>query len=133
MAVLQKLPFTTANIDIVYEAFVSAAELVDQWQTQQGVWYSFLDQSETGVDTSASAVIAAAFAWGAQLDILPNRYLRSAKSTYQTLEEYLAPDGFLTQVSQINRGGEVLQENGYRVISQFGMGLMGQLKAALNA
>jgi len=47
------------------------------------------------------------------------------------MQKYLSEDGFLRNVSQINRGGEELQANGYRVISQFGMGLFSQTKAAI--
>ncbi len=123
--------------DEVQQAWVEAVQMVASWQNDQHLWNSYLDQSPTdvattGVDTSASAGIAAAMAWGVRLDGLPRKHLRAARATYRALHDYLTPDGFLTQVSQINRGGETLQKSGYRVISQFGMGLMGQLKAALD-
>ena len=47
-------------------------------------------------------------------------------------QNFLTADGFLTHVSQINRAGEVLQANGYRVISQFVTGLMAQLDCKLS-
>ena len=77
--------------------------------------------------------IAVAIAWGIHLELLSFPIRRELNVTYRSLQRYLAPDGFLTQVAQINRGGEALQANGYRVISQFGMGLMAQLKAAIGA
>ena len=123
--------------DEVQQAWVEAVQMVASWQNDQHLWDSYLDQSPTdvattNVDTSASAGIASAMAWGVRLGVLPKKNLRAARATYRALPDYLTPDGFLTQVSQINRGGEALQKGGYRVISQFGMGLMGQLKAALD-
>ena len=131
LIVLQDSPFSLSGTDAVRQAFVSAARMADGWKSPEHLWYCFLDQAETEVDTSASAGIAAALAWGVQLGVLPAQHRRSVRRTYRSLRNYLTPDGFLTQVSQINRGGEALQKSGYRVISQFGMGLMGQLKAAL--
>ena len=113
--------------------WVAAAQMVKSHRNAQGLWYGYLDESATEVDTSASAGIAAAMAWGVRLGILPKKNLQAARATYRALHDYLTPDGFLKQVSQINRGGEDLQRSGYRVISQFGMGLIGQLKAALDA
>ena len=119
--------------DEVQQAWVEAVQMVASWQNENHLWGSYLDLAPTGVDTSASAGIAAAMAWGVRLDGLPRKHLRAARATYRALHNYLTPDGFLTQVSQINRGGETLQKSDYRVISQFGIGLMGQLKAALDA
>lgn len=133
LAILQDSSFELSGTDEVRQALVSAALMADQHKNPKHLWCSYLDQAPTGVDTSASAGIAAALAWGAQHRILPAQHRRAAKTTYRSLRNYLTPDGFLTQVSQINRGGEALQTDGYRVISQFGMGLMGQLKAALEA
>ncbi len=131
------------GLDEVQSAWVEAVQMVQSWQNEDHLWGSYLDQpptdvaptdvAATDVDTSASAGIAAAMAWGVRLGALPKKNLRAARSTYRALQNHLTPDGFLTQVSQINRGGEDLQKSDYRVISQFGMGLMGQLKAALDA
>ena len=117
----------------VQQAFVAATQMIKSHRNAQGLWYGYLDEPATEVDASASAGIAAAMVWGARLGIVPKESIRAARATYRALHNYLTPDGFLTQVSQINRGGEDLQRSGYRVISQFGMGLMGQLKAALDA
>ncbi len=124
--------------DEVQQAWVAAIQMVSSHRDEEHLWHSYLDGAATDgaatdVDTSASAGIAAAMAWGVRLGALPGKRLRAARSTYRALHNYLTPDGFLTQVSQINRGGEALQKSDYRVISQFGMGLMGQLKAALDA
>ncbi len=133
LMVLRDRPFDLSGWDEVQQSWVDAVRMVHGWQSDDHLWYGFLDRPEMGVDTSASAGIAAAIAWGVHLDMLPTHHRRSVKATYRSLQRYLTPDGFLTQVSQINRGGEELQASGYRVISQFGMGLMGQLKAALEA
>ena len=134
LLVLQDSSWTDLfGMEEVQQALASAVEIVGPWQNEEHLWYSFLDQPETGVDASASAGIAAAIAWGARIGLSPTPYRRRAKATYQSLGHYLTPDGFLTQVSQINRGGEALQKSGYRVISQFGMGLLAQLKVALEA
>ena len=133
LTLLRDSPFDLSGLDEVQQSWVAAVRLVRSWQNEESLWCGYLDRPETAVDTSASAGIAAAIAWGVQLDMLPSHHRRTVKATYQSLQHYLTPDGFLTQVSQINRGGEELQESDYRVISQFGMGLMGQLKAALEA
>ncbi len=124
---------TIIGTDEVWQAWKKAMHTAASWQNEQHLWHGYLDQPATGIDTSASAGIAAAMAWGVRMGVLPKKNIRAARATYRALHNYLTPDGFLTQVSQINRGGEALQKSNYRVISQFGMGLMGQLKAALNA
>ncbi|MGB3585442.1 MAG: glycoside hydrolase family 88 protein [Tunicatimonas sp.] len=133
LAAVRSGSFNLSGTDEVQQSFVAAALMANRWKNSEYLWYSYLDQPATEVDTSASAGIAAAIMWGVQLGVLPTHYRRSAQATYRSLQDDLTPDGFLTHVSQINRGGETLQKEGYRVISQFGMGLMGQLKAALNA
>ncbi len=108
-----------------------AVKLVYRWQAPEGFWCSFIDRKETGIDTSATSGIATAIAIAGNLDIVDTSYLTNLDSTYQKLKEYLTPDGFLTHVSQINRGGEALQASGYRVMSQFGLGLLAQLQYVL--
>ena len=108
--------------------FQRAIEQVAKLQNNSGLWYSFLDREDTNIDTSASAGIAAAFLIGIKLGLVNSTYQKSVAETYQSLLNYITPDGFLTDISQINRGGEELQAGGYRVISQFGIGLMAQLE-----
>ncbi len=117
----------------VEEAFRRAAVQVSRWQDPAGRWGSFIDRPETGTDTSATAGIACAFVWGVQLGLLNQSYLRRARQAKASLQAYLTADGFLTGVSQINRGGEALQASDYRVISQFGMGLLAQLDCLLKS
>ncbi len=100
-------------------------------QDEKGLWRGFMDRADTKVDTSASAGIATAFALGYRHGILDDAYIKSAKRCFSALTGYLSLDGFLKGVSQINRGGEELQESDYRVMSQFGLGLMAQLRSAI--
>jgi len=105
---------------------------VYQFQDENGMWCSFVDKPETLPDTTATAGIASAIAWGVQQKLLPETDIQKAEKALKSLQNYLTADGFLTHVSQINRGGEALQSNGYRVISQFAMGLMAQLECKLS-
>jgi unsaturated rhamnogalacturonyl hydrolase len=120
------------QIEIVKSEFIRVMNWSSQFQDTKGMWCSFIDRSETLADTSATAGIATAMVWGVHMNLLPETYLQKAKLAEKGLLKYLTPDGFLTGVSQINRGGEALQSGGYRVISQFGMGLMAQLQAGLH-
>lgn len=116
----------------VREAFAWCAELALRWQDPRGLWSCFLDQPETGVDSSGSAGIAAALAAGARLLPQPARFIRAARAAHRELmSRYLVPGGFLGSASQANRDGERLQRHGYRVIAHYGAGLLAQLDAAL--
>jgi rhamnogalacturonyl hydrolase YesR len=97
-----------------------------------GLWTCFLDQPDTGVETSGSAGIAASLALGARHGLLPERYLDIASECLHALTAYLTPDGILSGVSQHNAGGVELQLGGYRVLSQMGMGLMASLYSAIH-
>jgi unsaturated rhamnogalacturonyl hydrolase len=121
------------QVTIVQSEFVRVMNWLVQFQDTQGMWCSFIDRPETLADTSATSGIATAMVWGVHLNLLPETYLQKAELAEKGLLKYLTPDGFLTHVSQINRGGEKLQSGGYRVISQFGMGLLAQLQAQMNA
>lgn len=111
------------------------ARRVAKWamrhQQPNGLWTCFLDEPETGAETSGSAGIAAALAIGAGSGLLPADARAAAVKAFAALHGHLTPDGFLAGVAQANKGGEALQRGGYRVILQAGMGLMAQLAAAL--
>jgi unsaturated rhamnogalacturonyl hydrolase len=97
-----------------------------------GLWACFLGESGMGIETSGSAGIAAAIAMGARHKLNEAAEgIAAAAAAYEALQPYLTADGLLKGVTQTNRGGESLQRSGYRVISQMGMGLLGQLAAAL--
>ncbi|MBK9125504.1 MAG: glycoside hydrolase family 88 protein [Chloroflexi bacterium] len=95
------------------------------------LWPTFLGEPDTPVDTSGSAGIAAALAIAARHGWLSGDARAAASETLDALHAYLTPDGFLGGVAQVNKAGEGLQRDPYRVISQFGMGLMAQLMGAL--
>jgi len=113
------------------EEFNRIAETVVSYQRPDGLWHCFIDHSSVAVDTSGSAGIAAALASGATDNLLDRSFLDAATKTWQGLQSYITPDGFLTGGAQSNRGGLALQESNYRVITQMGMGLMGQLYACI--
>ncbi|TNJ62421.1 glucuronyl hydrolase [Paenibacillus hemerocallicola] len=101
-------------------------------QHSDGLWFCFVHEPHTEIDTSGSAGMAAALALGARHGILPDAAMKAANRAYEGLQSYLTPDGLLGGVAQNNRGGEALQKSGYRVISQMAMGLMGQLAAEIS-
>ncbi len=134
LTILKVSPFFDLNEIIEVENdYRRAVEMVCHFQNKDGLWYSFIDRPETGFDTSASAGIAEALVLGFKLGLLDSSFKEKAKMAYKSLQTYLTVDGFLSGVSQINRGGEELQSSGYRVISQFGMGLLAQLGCVLEA
>lgn len=105
------------------------------YQRTDGLYSCFLDQPEIAPDASGSAGIAAAMAIAANNGLIGAEYRESARATWKGLVAKLTGDGFLTGVSQSNKkeAGEALQRSDYRVTLQFGMGLMAQLKAALDS
>ena len=101
-------------------------------QNSEGMWYAYIDRPDTLPDTSATAGIATAIATAVRMGWIPIDMLASSKKAFSGLQKYLAPDGWLDGMTQINRGGEDLQANGYRVMSHFGLGLMAQLETVLD-
>lgn len=120
------------QLELVKSEFIRAMNWVLQFQDENGMWCSFVDKPDTLPDTTATAGIATALVWGVQLKLLPITEIQKAEKALNGLQANLTIDGFLTHVSQINRGGEALQANGYRVISQFALGLMAQLDCKLS-
>lgn len=111
--------------------FRQAADAVMGYQQGGGLWACFLHQPETGLETSGSAGIAAALAVGHRQGLLPESARRSALRAQRALGDFLTPDGFLKGTAQVNKGGEGLQRGGFRVISPYTLGFLGQLDAAL--
>lgn len=116
----------------IKKEFQRIAEVVIARRESCGLWSCFLGETETGIETSGSAGIAAALALGVREGLLPATYLEVSKEALQTLVKYLTPDGILSGVCQHNCGGLALQTDGYRILSQMGMGLMAQLYAAVH-
>lgn len=128
---LENMDVDQASYESIQTAFAKTIPWVADLQNENGLWYGYLDRPETTIDTSTTGGIATAIAWGCRLGLLPASYLENSERAYKALLNYLTPDGFVTHVSQINRGGEELQSSGYRVITQFGMGLLAQLNVVL--
>jgi unsaturated rhamnogalacturonyl hydrolase len=106
------------------------------WQRPDGLWSNIADEPSVTADTSGSAGLAAGLALAARHDLLPvdlrGPAVAAALHSRSALRAALTPDGFLTGVAPINKGGESLQRSDYRVIAAFGLGLMAQLEAALS-
>lgn len=109
------------------DAAASAAAL----QGSDGLWHCYFGEPETGSECSGSAGVAAAFAIGSRIGVLDREYHAAAHRAADAIAQNLTFDGLLTNCSQSNKGGERLQRSGYRVISQFAMGLLGQLLGAV--
>jgi unsaturated rhamnogalacturonyl hydrolase len=116
--------------DDLFEEWQRLTRIVLQYRRANGLWGCFMDVAESPVDTSGSAGIAAALARGVNDGILPESYRALGSTSVASLVQYSTPDGFLRGVAQLNKGGEALQRSSYRVISQFALGLFGQLYAA---
>lgn len=113
-------------------ALLQGAEVAINYQQSNGLWYCFLHEKETGVETSGSANIAAALAYGYSQNLLPISCKRAAQKCYNGLQPFFTSDGFLTGSAQVNKGGEALQRNGFRVISPYSLGFIGILETAIN-
>ncbi|AEI40350.1 glycoside hydrolase family 88 protein [Paenibacillus mucilaginosus] len=101
------------------------------WQRADGLWSVFIDQPAGRADASGSAGIAAAAALAVRGGWFSMNDLQRLFRTRDALVGSLTPDGILPGVAQGNKGGVELQQGDYRVMSQMGMGLLGQLLAAL--
>ncbi|MFC3559269.1 glycoside hydrolase family 88 protein [Pedobacter jamesrossensis] len=112
-------------------AFQKGVKIALKHQQKNGLWFNFLDQPLTGIDTSGSASIAAALAFGFKNNLLSIEAHLAAKKSWKGLQKYLTPDGYLRGTAQVNKGGEALQKNGFRVISPYTLGFMAILNHSL--
>lgn len=119
------------DISDLKDEFVRASNFALNFQKADGLWNCFIDDQSTIADTSGSAGIAAAIASGINEGFLSEDLKKHIIRTWDGLIPHLTADGLLSGVAQSNSGGEELQRSNYRVISQMGMGLMGQLYAYL--
>ncbi|MFC4776671.1 glycoside hydrolase family 88 protein [Paenibacillus sp. GCM10023252] len=118
------------QLRLIEQEFARTMNAANSYRNRQGLWSCFLDAPETGVDTSASAAIAAAAVIAGRVGLPDYTVGMDLEEVTQALLQYLTPDGFMTGTAQSNKNGEELQRSGYRVISQMAMGLMAQLLAA---
>ncbi|CAH1217681.1 hypothetical protein PAECIP111891_04619 [Paenibacillus allorhizoplanae] len=119
------------RIDLLKRELARVAEEVMKYQSQEGLWFVYVNEPYTGVETSGSSAIATALAIGVQLGILDRNILSICDSARGSLAKYVTSDGILHGVTQNNKAGEELQRNGYRILSQMGTGLAAQLEAAM--
>lgn len=106
-------------------------EMVLKLQQDNGLWYCFIDDSKTGIETSSSAGIAAALAYGYKNGLLDKKSKIAAQKAWEGLLPYFTADGLLTGTSQVNKGGEGLQRDGFRVISNYTLGFLGIFESAI--
>jgi len=118
--------------DKIKDEFVRAAKYVMQFQRPDGMWYCFMHEPDTGVETSGTAGIAAALKYGFELGVLNNKAAISSTKATNALMKFLTPDGLLTGTAQVNKGGEALQRSGFRVISPYTLGFMAYLMSTQN-
>ena len=115
------------DADKIKAEFVRAAAYVLQFQQTDGMWYCFMHEPETGIETSGTAGIAAALKYAYQLGVLDVKASTAATKATAALMSFITPDGLLTGTAQVNKGGEALQRSGYRVISPYTLGFMAYL------
>ncbi len=108
-------------------SFQKSVEKVISFQQSNGLWYCFFHQTETGFETSGTAGVAAALAYGFQHGLLAENAIISATNARMGLRPYLTPDGYLTGTAQVNKGGDALQQNGFRIISPYTLGFLAHL------
>jgi rhamnogalacturonyl hydrolase YesR len=107
--------------------FQKAADKVIAFQQENGLWYCFFHQPETGFETSGTAGIAAALNYGYKQGLLDEKVRNAIIKAQIALLSYITPDGFLTGTAQVNKGGDALQQNGFRVISPYTLGFFAHL------
>jgi len=108
-------------------SFQKSVEKVISYQQANGLWYCFFQQPETGVETSGTAGIAAAIMYGYKHGLLPETANVAAQKAIKSLSPYLTPDGYLTGTAQVNKGGDALQKDGFRIISPYTLGFLAHL------
>ena len=122
----------------IVAVFAAVARRAVERQRADGLWSVYLNEPETGSDTSGSAAIAAGLALGARLGLVVEPADRknaagAARRALPGFVPHLTGDGLLGGVAQLNRGGEALQRGGFRVMAPFAMGLLASARAAVRA
>lgn len=104
-----------------------SVEKVLVYQQPNGLWFNFFHEPKTGLETSGTAGIAAALTYGFQNGLLNEKHKTAAIKAQIGLLPYLMPDGYLTGTAQVNKGGDALQQNRFRVISPYTLGFFAHL------
>jgi len=108
----------------IQKSFQKSVEKVIAYQQPNGLWFNFFNKPETGLETSGTAGIAAALIYGFQNRLLSKSAKNAADKAQNGLLPFLTPDGFLIGTAQVNKGGDALQLNGFRVISPYTLGFL---------
>ena len=114
----------SADKERIKESFQKSVAKVLDYQQVNGLWYNFFHQAETGFETSGTAGITAALTYGFNKGLLSENVQPAIFKAKNALLPYRAPDGFLTGTAQVNKGGDALQQNGFRVISPYTLGFL---------
>ena len=114
------------------DVYKDTSAIVLRYQQKDHSWKAFMHLENTFYETSGTAGLAAALAIGHRLGWLPEFDKRRLNKVYLRLLKSMTPDGFLTHTTQHNAGSyELMQMGEYRVISQYTLGFIGQIKANL--
>src|SRR5690606_14160300 len=114
------------------DAYKHNAAIVLGHQQKDHSWKAFMHLEDTFYETSGTAGLAAALAIGHRLGWLPEFDKNRLNKVYRRLLKSMTADGFLTHTTQHNAGSYKLMQKGeYRVISQYTLGFVGQIKAHL--
>ncbi len=108
-------------------SFQKSVEKVLIYQQPNGLWFNFFHEPKTGLETSGTAGIAAALMYGVQHGLLNEKHKTAAFKAQIGLLPYLTPDGYLTGTAQVNKGGDALQQHGFRIISPYTLGFFAHL------
>lgn len=111
--------------------FKELAALFVEHQNAQGLWYNFWSQTDLPIDSSGSAGIACALALMVKHGWIDESYLDKARKCLDALQAHLVDGGFLNSVAPNNKRGEEHQRRALRTCEPLGLGLLGQLHAAL--
>ncbi|RIV27180.1 hypothetical protein DYU11_02385 [Fibrisoma montanum] len=113
-----------SETETLRQTFRRAVDQVLGYQQPNGLWFCFMDQPQTGLETSGSAGIAAALSYGYRHGLLDRSARVAAAKAGKGLVPYFTPDGFLTGTVQANKGGLALQTGNFRVIAPYTLGFL---------
>jgi rhamnogalacturonyl hydrolase YesR len=124
---IKLIPPAHPKYNELVEEFQLAASRVVSHINPDGMFYAFLHDKTTTLDTSGTAGIVAAFAYGVKNNFLSEVHYSDVirKSINEMVKSYLTPDGYLRGSTQINNGGEILQRSKFRTISPYTLGFIG--------
>lgn len=126
---LKLIPEEHPHYSTLLHEYRNATNMALRFMDGQGMFRAFLHETDTGADTSGTAGITAATAYGIANGFLPRHlYAPVVRKTLRHLwTHYLTPDGYLKGSCQLNNGGEELQKSDFRTISPYTLGFLGTI------